>query len=120
MLPLTHLKVVSVRSAQKIHNTVLGRRSSTIPTLLELKDYVPFASISLTIFGFFIAPSYFLFGEIQKSNMKTDALSTKIDSKFYMLHSDMSKVHGDISKILMKHEGDIAVLQERTKVTHRD
>lgn len=109
--------MICARSAQKIRSTVLVRRCSTISTLLEVKDYVPFAAISLTGLGFFIAPSYFLFGEIQKSNVKTDALSAKIDDKFYILHSDMSKVHNDISKILMKHEGDIATLQERTKVT---
>ena len=117
MIPLINFKMISALRTKKSHSIVLGRRSSTISTLLEFKEYVPFVTISLTSFGFFIAPSYFLFGEIQKSNIKTDALSTKIDSKFYILHSDMSKVHNDISKILMKHEGDIATLQERTKVT---
>ena len=115
MLPLTPARVISALRTRQLNNIVLGRRSSTISTLLEFKEYVPFVTISLTSFGFFIAPSYFLFGEIQKSNMKTDTLSLNIDSKFYLLHSDMSKVHSDMSKVhidmsktIMKHEGDMS------------
>ena len=118
-----------MRIATSIHRIGNGRGSSS--TLVGSKEYLPFATFLLAATGTFLTPSYFLYGKIDSSieeiNGKIDSsikeINGKIDSSIKeikddnaLFRSEITKLHSDISKNLMVHNGEIATLKERSNM----
>ena len=96
-----------MRIATSIHRIGNGRGSSS--TLVGSKEYLPFATFLLAATGTFLTPSYFLYGKI-------DSSTKEIKDDNASFRSEIIKLHSDISKNLMVHNGEIATLKERSNM----
>ena len=97
--------------------------------MVDYKEFVPLAALLLTAAGIIATPSFYLNRKIDDrlKEIKADNASflkemraenaifrTEMRDDNARFRSEMLKTQSDMSKILMKHNGEIAKLNERS------